>query len=499
MDFATTATLLSPELLLVVFALIIPLIGLFAVKDNAKALGGLALIALLVSFALTLMLFGVNQTLFEVYKVDSYSLFFKIVFLSVGILVVIASIKYVGAEPHQSEYYSLLLLATVGMMIVASANELITLFVGLELASLSTYALAAFVKRDPTCSEAAMKYFLIGALSSALALYGITLVYGITGTTNILLAAKSTAFASFQPVAIIAAVFMIAGFGFKMAAVPFHMWAPDTYQGAPTTISAFLAAGSKKMGFAAAFKIFIIGLVAIKAEWTVLFAILAAITMTLGNVVAISQNSIKRMLAYSSIGQAGYIMVGLAIATPLGIGAALLQIFAHGIMKAGAFLAAAAVTYMLLRDHKSKYGEGVQTNGGEISTDSLEAYAGLSKRAPITAFCMLIFMVSLAGVPPLFGFVSKFWIVMAAIEVKEVWWVIWLAVILVLNSALSAYYYLRVIKYMYVLPPREDATSNEPLEFVVPLAIATIVLFALGLWPDKIVALAMDAARVISL
>ncbi len=490
MDYA----LVAPELLLVIFALIIPLIGLFAVKDNAKALGGLGLIALLAAFALTLQLIGVDQTLFEVYKVDSYSLFFKLVFLTVGILVAIASILYVGKEPHQAEYYSLLLLAIVGMMVVASASDLITLFVGLELASLSTYALAAFVKRDPECSEAAMKYFLIGALSSALALYGISLIYGITGTTNLLLAAKSQAIVAFEPVAVIAAVFLIAGFGFKMAAVPFHMWAPDTYQGAPTTVSAFLAAGSKKMGFAAAFKIFIIALIAIKANWTLLFGIIAAITMTLGNVVAVAQTSIKRMLAYSSIGQAGYIMVGLAVATPLGVASGLLQAFAHGIMKAGAFIAAAAVTYMLVRDYGSKY--RAQTNGGEISTDDIEAYAGLGKRAPITAFCMLIFLLSLAGVPPLFGFVSKFWIVMAAIQAGGS--AVWLAVILVLNSALSVYYYVRVIRYMYVVPAREAAVvRGEPAAFTVPLVIATVALFALGLWPDKIVSFAMDAARAI--
>lgn len=496
MQYTQIASLLSPELLLVVFALIIPLIGLFAVKNNAKVLGGLGLIALLGAFVLSLGLMGINVTLLGVYQVDSYAIFFKIVFLTVGILVAIASILYVKEEPHQAEYYSLLLLATVGMMVVASSSDLITLFVGLELASLSTYALAAFIKRDPQCSEAAMKYFLIGALSSALALYGISLVYGITGTTNILLAANSPAIASFQPVAVIAAVFMIAGFGFKMAAVPFHMWAPDTYHGAPTTISAFLAAGSKKMGFAAAFKIFMIALIAIKADWSVLFGILAAVTMTLGNVVAISQRSIKRMLAYSSIGQAGYIMVALAVATPLGVAAGLLQIFAHGIMKAGAFIAAAAVTYMLVRDYGSKY--KAQSDGGELTTDDIEAYAGLGKRAPVTAFCMLIFMFSLAGVPPLFGFVSKFWIVMAAVNAGG--WLIWLAVILVLNSALSVYYYVRVIRYMYVLPARETAYAakgGEPLAFVVPLVIATIALFALGLWPDKVVALAIDAARTI--
>ncbi|MEM2990461.1 MAG: NADH-quinone oxidoreductase subunit N [Halobacteria archaeon] len=490
MDYAIVA----PELLLVIFALIIPLIGLFAVKDNAKVLGGLGLIALLAAFALTMQLIGVDQTLFEVYKVDYYSLFFKMVFLTVGILVAIASILYVGEEPHQAEYYSLLLLATVGMMVVASASDLITLFVGLELASLSTYALAAFVKRDPQCSEAAMKYFLIGALSSALALYGISLIYGITGTTNLILAAKSQAILAFEPVGVIAAVFLIAGFGFKMAAVPFHMWAPDTYHGEPTTVSAFLAAGSKKMGFAAAFKIFIIALIAIKANWTLLFGIIAAITMTLGNVVAVAQTSIKRMLAYSSIGQAGYIMVGLAVATPLGIASGLLQAFAHGIMKAGAFIAAAAVTYMLVRDYGSKY--RAQTDGGEISTDDIEAYAGLGKRAPITAFCMLIFLLSLAGVPPLFGFVSKFWIVMAAIQAGG--YAIWLAVILVLNSALSVYYYVRVIRYMYVVPAREAAVKGgEPAAFTVPLVIATIALFALGLFPDRIVDFAMNAARAI--
>ncbi|MEK6978240.1 MAG: NADH-quinone oxidoreductase subunit N [Candidatus Hydrothermarchaeota archaeon] len=464
-----------PEVLVASTALAVLLLDL--VTDRKKALGYLSLLGLLAALGAVVNTYGVRSALFDgMFLIDGFSFFFKLTFLAVALLVVLGSITYVVRSESQGEYYVLLLLATLGMMLVASAGDLITLFIGIELASISTYVLAGF-RKDPQTTEAAAKYFIMGALSSALILFGISLIYGMTGTTSIYQIAYSLNLAISQggmaPVAYLAMVFLIAGFGFKMAAVPFHMWAPDTYQGAPTTITAFLAAGSKKMGFAAAFKVFAIALVALRVEWSLLFGILAAVTMTLGNVVALNQKNIKRMLAYSSIGHAGYILVGLALLTPLGFAGGLLHVLTHAFMKGGAFLAVALLSYAMV---------------GE----DIEEYIGLGKRAPVTAFALLIFLLSLIGIPPLAGFWSKFLLVTAALEVGG--WAFWLAVLLVLNSAISLFYYARIIKYMYMTKPEKElGRLEEPLPILAALVLAVLAIFAIGLAPQTFIDLTIDA------
>ena len=355
MDFSHYAPLWG-EALLTFLAVLIVLLGSL-MKNSGKLMGYLSLAGLVAALGLVssnLMIATPALFFFDTISVDALSQFFKVVFLVVSLLVVIASLsKYTGKGAD--EYYALLLLATVGMMVVASSIDLITLFVAFELASLSTYALAAF-DRSRKNLEAAMKYFIFGSAASAFMLFGFSLFYGMAGSTKLSVIATAS-LADFGPATLIALLFVIAGFAFKMALVPFHMWAPDTYEGAPPLVSALLAAGSKKMGFVAAFRVLLVALIALRMEWYLAFAILAAVTMTLGNLAACWQNNVRRILAYSSIAQAGYIAIGFVVVgaaygvapttsfngipippAQLGLAGAFLLILAHALMKTGAFI-----------------------------------------------------------------------------------------------------------------------------------------------------------------
>ena len=483
--------LLAPEILLTILALVIVLTGLL-IKDKTKnALGYLGAAGLAASLLLVLGTKGESSFFYNALVIDPLSQVFKLIFLIVSLLAVLASIAYFKDHRNQDEYYALLLLATVGMMVVASANDLVALFVGFELASMSTYVLAGFEKKNPSSLEAALKYFIIGSLSSALMLFGMSLVYGITGSTNINAIIEffrtSTATAP-TGLEIIALMFLIAGFGFKMALVPFHMWAPDTYEGSPTVVSALLAAGSKKMGFVAAFRVLVLALVAVRVDLQMTFAILAVITMTYGNIVAISQRSIKRMLAYSSIAQAGYIALAFVVTTQMSIAGGVLLALGHGLMKGGAFLVVAVVGYMVLSDNK---------NAKNI--DDLGNFAGLGKRAPITAFAMLVFVLALAGVPPSAGFIGKF-VLFYSVTVEAIrlasTWLLLVVIVAILNSALSLYYYARIIKYMYVLPT-DGERIKEPAPYVAAIVLAVIGTIGIGLYPEPFIQMALDAARVL--
>jgi proton-translocating NADH-quinone oxidoreductase chain N len=287
---------------------------------------------------------------------------------------------------------------------------------------------------------------------------------------------------------VVAMIFLVAGFGFKMALVPFHMWAPDTYEGSPSVVSSLLAAGSKKMGFVAAFRVLILALVAIRIDIQMTFAILAIITMTYGNVVAISQRSIKRMLAYSSIAQAGYIALAFVVMTQMSIAGGVLLALGHALMKGGAFIAVAMVGYMVLSDNK---------NAKNI--DDLGNFAGLGKRAPITAFSLFVFFLALAGIPPSAGFIGKF-VLFYSITIEAVAqasnWLLLVVIIAILNSALSIYYYARVIRYMYVLPPNGEKI-REPAPYVVAILLAVIGTIGIGLYPEPFIQMAMNAAKVL--
>ncbi len=489
---------LFPEALLSILAVVVVLLGAL-IKNSGKINGYLTLAGLLAALGMvtsSAMIAKPAIYFFDTIQVDLLSQFFKAVFLVVSLLVVIASMsKYIN-DRGADEFYALLLFATVGMMVVASSIDLVTLFVGFELASLSTYAMAAFDKSKKNL-EAAMKYFIFGSVSSSLMLFGFSLLYGMTGTTRIADVA-STALANLAPATVVALIFVIAGFAFKMALVPFHMWAPDTYEGAPALVSAMLAAGSKKMGFVAAFRVLLIALIALRMEWYLAFAILAALTMTLGNMAACWQNNVRRILAYSSVAQAGYIAIGFVVvgaaygsapvatlngiavpADQLGIAGALLLILGHALMKTGAFIGSAQVASMV-------------SKSSETDPDDISNYAGLARRAPITAFCMLIFMFALAGIPPTAGYIGKFVLFSSAVYSG----LLWLAVLAILNSALSLVYYLRIISYMYLKEPA-GPKMPEPKGYVVALVLTLIGVVWIGVFPDGFINWALQAATVL--
>ncbi|HUL40141.1 MAG TPA: NADH-quinone oxidoreductase subunit N [Methanomassiliicoccales archaeon] len=495
-------TAIMPLIVLAVFGVLAPAVRIIGKSDKATAIW--ALVGVLISGSLVADFYltypyGSAVDFEGVIVLNYFSALFMLLFLSVAAYVIIASFRYVDKEKHTGEYYALILMATTGMMIVAGALDLITLFVGIELTSLSSYALVAFRKTSKRGSEAATKYFIIGGLSSAIGLFGISLLYGVTAQfpevivgsnpmtfENIGAAVSAAMGTPAEPMVLLAAVMIIAGFGFKIALVPFHMWAPDVYEGAPTTITAMLAGGSKKMGIIALFKVFLIGLIAMKTDWTLLIGVIAILTMTVGNVIAVSQTSLKRMLAYSSIAQAGYILIALPVAAVsdpnvavYGLAGGFFHMITHAFMKGGAFLIVAALSTVAV---------------GENVAD----YKGLAKRAPWVAFAMMIMLFSLAGIPPLAGFWSKYVLFSGAIDAwqfdSQNNWYLWLAIAGILNSAFSLYYYARVVKNMYVEKGPTDKV-RVPTAMAVAIAICFVAVIGIGLYPQPIIQACTDAAH----
>lgn len=410
---------------------------------------------------------------------DMFGSFFAISLLIVSIMVTASSWNYMKGRANPAAYYSLILLSTIGMVIIGYSTDLLMLLVAWELMSLPTYALAAFSKRDPISNEAAIKYFMFGALSTAILVFAIGLVYGVTGTTNIGAAIQRMANLQVDviPIGILAIALFIAGFGFKMGLVPFHMWLPDAYEGSPTTIGALLAAGTKKAGFAAGLRVVVLGIFALNADWTITLAILSVFTMTIGNFGALIQKSVPRILAYSSIAQAGYILMGIALApySDQALSGSLFHILNHAVMKSAGFIAAAAVVIGL-----ASYG--------------LESYKGLGRRMPITAIALTISLLALAGVPPLNGFWSKLVLFGAAIDSGPiVAWGPYLAIAAVLNSALSLGYYAWIIRKMYMEDAADMSKIKEPTAIVAVLIFAIIFMVGFGIWHAPLLDFASQA------
>lgn len=486
MDVWNNLNWFIPQLLLILFALIMPALD-YIFRDK-RILAWVALIPLLTIGALTVAWLFVGTWTppasgTPLLEINVFSGLFLLVFVAVGIIVVLSSPDFIRKDKNQGEYYSLVLLAIIGMSVVAESADLIALFVGLEIAGISSFALSGFRKTEKRSAEAATKYFIVGGFSSALTLFAISLFYGVAGTTNIsgigtVLAGPSSQWImDSDPVVLLAAVLLLAGLGFKIAVVPFHMWAPDVYEGAPTPVSGLLAAASKKMGFAALFKVFLIGILVTKAQWEEAVAILAILTMTVGNLIAVSQTNIKRMLAYSSIAQAGYILIALPVATQYAVAGGVFHILTHAFMKSGAFMVVAAM-------------------GAVAIGERLDDFKGLSKRSPFLAFSMTLFLLSLAGIPPLAGFASKFVLfssaVYSSLEPGQSW-LIWLAIAGVLNSALSLYYYARVIKNMYMEKGPEEKVRVPPM-MCAGIAFAVVMVVLIGVFPDPFVSVCKDAA-----
>ena len=403
---------------------------------------------------------------------DAFGSLFAIAMLIVAIFTTVGSFSYMKNKANPSIYFSLILLSSIGMVLVAYSTDLVMLFVAWELMSIPTYILVGFLKKDPISNEAAIKYFLFGALSSAIIIYGISLAYGVTGSTNIgeVIQGFMVLDANMIPIGLLAVGMFIAGFGFKMGLVPFHMWLPDTYEGAPPTIATLLAAGTKKAGFAAALRVVVMGSVALSLDWTLALGIIAVMTMTVGNIAAVMQKNLARMLAYSSIGHAGYILIGLSIAPFSGIGlqGSLFHILNHAVMKGAAFIAVAGIVTALAITHVDKL-------------------KGLARRMPITSLGLVISLLALAGVPPLSGFWSKLMLFGAAIDAGTVvWWGPWLAVAGVLNSALSLAYYGWIIRKMYFEGEKEKRIK-EPKSIIAIMAFSIIFMVTIGVYPEPII------------
>ena len=489
--------LLAPELSLVALAALLVLVDL--VVRNKTVLPILAVLGLAIPLIFSLMLWfelsGSDSMqmhgLFNTLVVDKFSLFFKFLLLASAGVVILSSTDYVKKFARfQAEYYALVLFATTGMMLLASTTELITIYISLELTALPIAALAAFM-RDARSTESGMKFLILSAISSAVLLYGMVIVYGFTGSTSLPEIAQQissrdlgggTPFGS--SALMFGIVLMIAGFGFKVASVPFQMWAPDVYEGAPTPITQFLSVASKAAGFAVILRVFYIAFPAdtLSLDWSATFAVLSALSMTIGNLVAIRQDNIKRMMGYSTIAHAGYILVGLAAVaarTPGADG----SIGPSGVLfYLGGFAATNLAAFSVIIAISNR-----------INSDRIDDYAGMVRRAPILATVLALSMISLTGIPPAVGFWAKIYLFGAAVEAN----LAWLVVIGVINSVVSAYYYLRVVKAMFLSEPASDERVAFGLPMQLAVAIGFIGTLLFGIYPTPLLNLARSAAGVL--
>jgi len=484
-----TLTLLSltPFISLAVFGLMATPAGFIKLRNSKLGLAPFICIAgLAMAIVSTVWLgFTTNAPVsFGSFQVDLFTLFFSGVLLIVTTFVTVASLQYMREDPNKGPFFGLLLLSTLGMIVLAASMDLILLYVGWELMSIPTYALTAFRKKDPNSNEAAMKFFVLSALSSALIVYAISLVFGVTGSTGLIAIASSlsTAGSDIRPFGVLAIVLFIVGFGVKMAVVPFHMWIPDAFEGAPVTIGAFLAAGAKMAAFAAAFRVFLVGITAFNVDFYSTFAIVAVVTMSVGNIAALMQKSFTRLLAYSSIAQAGYVLMALATPftvtkVPLGLAGGLFHVLNYAILKTAAFVAAAAVAT-------------------KLSVTDIESFNGLSRRMPQTSLSIAVVFLGLAGVPPLNGFFSKVMLFTGAVYSPYNWGG-YLALAALINSGFSMSYYGWVIKRMYFDEPTDQARIPEPRLYMMVLWAATILIFAIGLYPDPWIRLVQNAAAAL--
>jgi len=487
--------IVAPEIAVLLTALLVMVVDMFLPQAQKPRLAWLSLVGVVAAAGLAYYIWdGTNPALQDMLAADGYALFFQLAILAAAGLALLFSFDYVRRIGlPQGEYYALLLLATAGMMLMAAAINLMTIFVALEILSLALYALVGLDRSRLRSGEAALKYFLLGALASGFLLYGMALVYGQAGTMSLAgvreVVGQAAPAAGSEGLLLVGLGLMIVGFGFKVALVPFQMWTPDVYEGAPTSVTAFMSVGAKAAGFAALGRVALYAFGARQDDWVWVLAILAAVTMTLGNLAALRQASLKRMLAYSSIAHAGYILVGVAAGNALGTSGVLFYLLAYAFMNVGAFALIIAAAHFPPASPDS-VAEGLERG------EALKDLAGLASHKPGLALAMALFMLSLAGMPPLAGFMGKLYVFGAAVQAG----LVWLAIVGVLNSVVSAYYYLRVVVYMYMRPgpvPKVDSTPAPHLvspALQVGLALAAAVVVVLGLWPGPVLELARIAA-----
>ncbi len=453
-----------PETCLLAGAFLLIVLDFFV--QNKKLLAGFALVVLAVTFALAFPAGPARTLFFDFFTLDPFAHFFRLLALGVVAVWILLSLGYTALDKQYSgEYYTLALFMAFGLILMAASVNLLMIFLSIEFVSILSYLLAGFEKKNLRSKEASVKYLLFGSVASGLMLYGISLLFGATGSLELsAIPAKLSPETSFFTLALTGCMLFITGIGFKISMAPFHLWAPDVYEGAPTPVTAFLTVGPKALGFAVLLRVLAGAFQWFHFEWSHILVVLSILTMTIGNVSAIAQNNVKRLLAYSSIGQAGYILMGVAVSSQMGLNAVLFYLLSYAFTNLGAFAVAAAV--------------GTSTQSYE-----LESYRGLSKRSPVLAACMVIFLLSLAGIPPLAGFFGKFYVFSGAIESRYYVLVISAAI----NSAVAAFYYFKVVRQMYLVKD-EDTT---PITYALPMRLTVYFLVAgtlvMGLIPSPFI------------
>ncbi len=466
-----------PEIILTLAGVLIMFLEAI-LKDRQKGiLTPVAIIGLIGAVVGSIMANGNPGPAFhDMIVVDGFATFFRVLVIVVGLLAVLASTEYLRREDAGTgEFFALILFSVAGMSIMAAANELIMIFIGLEISSIASYILAGYLRDDKRNNESALKYFLLGSFATAFLLYGIAWIYGITGSTNLIEIRRSLIMGGAPSIILVgsAAALMFVGFGFKISAAPFQVWAPDVYQGAPAPVSAFLSVGPKAAAFAILIRTYLTAFGPISANWAPIVWACALATMLVGNFAAIQQTNIKRMLAYSSIAHAGYVLVALAAHSEIGSAAAMFYLAAYAFTNFGAF---AVVTYVA-RKHETH--------------TSIDDFAGLSQRRPMMAAMMTIFLLSLIGVPLTGGFFGKFYIFKAALDSN----LVWLTVLGLLNSAVAAYYYLRVLVVMYMKEPNaaDEAIPAAGPALTIAIVGSAIATLALGIFPSFVLDFARNA------
>ncbi len=470
---------MMPMLLITATGLLVLVLDPLTAPEHRHRLSLLGLAGVLGAAVAVLARGGDSEILFGgMLAADAFAQFFNLLFLAVAGLTLLISLVYVRrVDIEPGEHGALVLFATLGMMVMAGSLDLMTIFLGLETLSIALYVLAGFLRDQVKSNESALKYLLLGAFASGFLLYGIALIYGTTGSTNLVTVGAAIAKGRVQePVLLTLGVgLLLIGLAFKIAAVPFHMWAPDVYEGAPTSVTAFMIAGTKAAAFAVFVRVLTVALPSLHAEWSPVLWVLAALSMTVGNLVALAQSNLKRMLAYSSIAHAGYILVALVAGSPLGSGSVLFYLAAYACMNLGAFGVIVALS---------------RADGERLTFDQ---YAGLGRRHPVLGAAMALFMFSLAGVPPTGGFMGKLYVFSAAIQANYVG----LAILGVLNSVVSAFYYLRVTVVMYMATPETEPAPGEPspaLSLAILLAAWGTVM--LGVLPARFFEMALRSVGV---
>jgi NADH-quinone oxidoreductase subunit N len=461
-----------PELELAVFGMFLLIFDLMI--QNKRRLGYIALAGIAISGYFLVKLWGNEYTAYGgSLLLDPFSLFFKLIFLVAAAMSIAISLRYLDIErENHGEYYALILFATMGMMFMAGAVDLVTLYIGLETMAIATYVLVGFLRSNQRSNEASMKYFLLGAFSSAILLYGMSLLYGIAGSTRFDDIAEALSRRPItDPISMMAMITLSSGMFFKIAAVPFHQWTPDAYEGAPSSITAFMSVAVKAASFAMMVRIFMIAIYPLRPQWVAIMAAVSVLTMTIGNIAAITQSNVKRLLAYSSISHAGYILIGFIAGNETGLTAVALYLLIYTFTNIGTW----AVIVALRRK--------------DVIGEHIDDMAGLYFKHPTAAVLMLIFLLSLAGIPPTAGFIGKYYLFAAAIETGHNV----LAVIAVLNAAISLYFYLRIVVSMFM----REATERTGLSFApgitMALGIALIFTMWIGIYPDPFIALARRA------